>query len=348
MAFFARPKSIVGLDIGAHSVKAVQLTKTGGNVYLTGFARIVLEAPEDTASAIGEATQSAMAVTRRCVSAVSGRSVIVRYVSMMPMPDSVLRQEMSYEADKYIPYSIDEVQLYCCRLSGGDEAGKEGTAAGGQMKVLLVAAKRTLIEERLNLLKEIGLEPTIIDVDAFALGNAFERRAHLLGQTDNRIHGLLDIGATKTNINILKGADSLFTREIYIAGNDITEAIGKRIGVPPEEAERMKSDPGEATETIQDAMLPVLEDIGSEVRLSFDYFENQFDETVGTVWLSGGTAGFPRIEQMVSDVLSIETRLWDPTEGLDIGNPRLDISALEGMNSDMAVAIGLASRIWTM
>jgi type IV pilus assembly protein PilM len=328
---------MVGLDIGSYGVRAVELRRSGDSLVLTGFGRARIESPEVLEDTILQVLADAGIKTRRCVTAVTGRAVIVRQVPMMPLPDAELKQAIRYEADKYIPFEVDEVILDCQRI--------EEPMPGEQMRVVLVAVKRTMIEEHVAMLDRLGLQPAVIDVDVFALGNAFEARNERLGINDEEVRGLVDIGASKTNINIMRGSTCSFTREIYLAGNDLTEAVAKRFGEDPADVERMKEDPGGALETMQDAIVSVLEDIGSEIRLSFDYHENQFDQEVKEVYLSGGSVLFPGIDRMLSKVFTVGTRLWDPVEALDITSPRFDTSRLEGMNSDMAVAVGLATRL---
>ncbi|MBE7463493.1 MAG: type IV pilus assembly protein PilM [Planctomycetes bacterium] len=340
MGLFGRRKSLVGLDVGSSSVKAVELTRSGQSLTVTGVGSAALEAPEAAGDAIQEALREAGIRTRRCVSAVSGRSVIIRQVPMVSMPDSELRQAVEYEADKYIPFDVAEVQLDAQRLPNG--AGAQA-AGDGQMRVLLVAVKRAMVEEHVALLHSVGLSPLAIDVDVFALGNAFELRNLALGIDDQEVRTLVDIGASKTNINIMRGNTSFFQREIYVAGNDLTEAVAKRFGEDPRDVEKMKLDPGGALESMQDAMLPVLEDIGSEIRLSFDYYENQYEQQVKEVFISGGAVYFPGVDTMLTQVFGMPTRLWDPTEGLQIaGGETLELG---GSHSNLAVAMGLASRL---
>jgi type IV pilus assembly protein PilM len=334
---FRRSKTVVGLDIGSYGVRAVEATRSGDSLVLSGFGRARIESPDAIEDTILKVLGDAGIRTRKCVTAVSGRSVIVRYVPMMPLPDTELKQAIRYEADKYIPFEVDEVILDCQKI--------EEPVPGEQMRVVLVAVKRTMIEEHVAMLDRLGLVPAVVDVDVFALGNAFESRNRRLGAAGEEIRGLVDVGSSKTNINIMRGNTSYFTREIYIAGNDLTEAVAKRFGEDPSDVERMKEDPGGALETMQDAIVSVLEDIGSEIRLSFDYYENQFDQEVKEVYLSGGSVLFPGIDRMLSNIFNLETRLWDPMEAFDISSPRFDASRLEGMNSDMGIAVGLATRL---
>ena len=236
--FFGRKKSLLGLDIGSSSVKAVEMTRVGQGLIISGMGKAEIESPEALGDAIQKAIREGGIKSKRCVSAVSGRSVIHRQVPMMVIPDNELKQAMEYEADKYIPFDVSEVQLDAQRLrdlAAGDD-DPAGAAAGGpaaQMKVLLVAAKKNLIEEHVNLLQSVGLNPEVVDVDFLALGNAFELRNLSLGINDMEVRALVDIGASKTDINIMRGNSSYFQREIFMAGNDLTEAIAKRFGEDP-------------------------------------------------------------------------------------------------------------------
>ena len=338
MALFGSSKSLLGLDIGSSSVKAVELSRSGSGLVISGFGTAPIESPDGVAEAIQRVLNESGIRTKRCVTSVSGRSVIIRQVPIAQVPDTELRQAIEYEADKYIPFDVNEVQLDVQKLPV-----QAGELPAGQMKVLLVAVKRTLIDEHIALLQSVGLQPTVVDVDVFSLGNAFELRNLSLGIADDTVRALVDIGASKTNINIMRGNHSYFQREIYVAGNDLTEAIAKRFGEDPKDVEKMKKEPGGALESMQDAMLPVLEDIGNEIRLSFDYFENQYDKKVSEVYLSGGTAYFPGMDTMFTQVFNLPTKVWDPTEGLEITG--VNPAGMGGANSDMVVALGLASRI---
>ena len=343
MGLFGRKKSLLGLDVGSSCVKAVELTRVGQGLVITGMGKAEVEGPEAAGDAISKALKDAGIKTKRVVSSVSGRSVIHRQVPMMTIPDAELKQAMEYEADKYIPFDVTEVQLDAKRMQEGDAVSASGT---GQMKVLLVAAKKNLIEEHINLLQSVGLSPAVIDVDFLALGNAFELRNLSLGINDNEVRALVDVGASKSDINIMRGNASFFQREIFMGGNDLTDAVAKRFGEDPKDVEKMKKDPGGALESMQDAMLPVLEDIGSEIRLSFDYHENQYDQEVKEVFISGGSVLFPGIDTMLAQIFNLPVKIWDPTEGLEITS--FNPGGMGGANSDMAIALGLASRLRNM
>ncbi len=343
---FKKQRSLVGLDIGAHCVKAVELTQYGNETVLTAYGQNEIVSEGNRADAIIDLIQGRSFRTRRTCTAVSGKSVIVRYLTMIQMSDDDLKNAIKFEADKYIPFDVEEVVLDAQRLADAPGA-KTGKGAGGEneMRVLLVAVKRSLIEEHVQLVQSIGLVPEIIDVDAFALGNAYEARAALAGDAADRAVALIDVGAGKTNINVVRGGTSYFTREIYLGGDDFTSAASKRLGCEVHQAEAMKRDPGENAEALRDAVAPSIEDLGNEIHLSFDYFENQFDRPVDDVLLSGGGARLPLVEQAFEKIFEKRTRRWDPTEELKVDESTVDVDALRENAGQLAVAVGLASRI---
>lgn len=336
MALFGRSKSMVGLDIGTSAVKAVELTLKGDRLVISGIGTAEIQAAEQLPDAVRAALQAGGIRARRCASAVSGRSVIIRQVPMAPMSDGELRQALEYEADKYIPFDVNEVQIDAHRLVATADSA-------GQIKVLLVAVKKNLIDDHLAVLRSAGLSPSLVDVDVFALANAFELRNLALGIEDDAVRALIDIGASKTSLCIMRGNKGLFQREIYLAGNDMTDAVAKRFGEDTRDVERMKREPGGALESMQDAILSVVDDLASEIRLSFDYFDNQFEETVQEAFLSGGSGYFPGLDTLLGQALGLPVKIWDPTEGLEVAGT--GSGKLHGANSDLTVALGLASRL---
>src|SRR5262245_10800060 len=227
---FKKQRSLIGLDIGSHCVKAVEITQTGPEMVVTAFGRNEIVSEGGKADAIVDLLQDRAFRTRRVCTAVSGKSVIVRYLTMIQMSDDDLRNAIKFEADKYIPFDVDEVVLDAQRLD--DPPGARTGLQENEMRVLLVAVKRSLIDDHVQLIQSIGLQPEITDVDALALGNAYELRRSLAAgvEDDDKVVALLDVGANKTNINVLRAGTSHFTREIYLGGDDLTSAIAKRLG----------------------------------------------------------------------------------------------------------------------
>jgi type IV pilus assembly protein PilM len=278
------------------------------------------------------------------VSAVSGRSVIVRDVPMPDMPIDELRTALQFEADKYIPFETADVTMDCQKLE--TSASPEG-AQQREIKVRLVAVKRSVLDDHIRVLNEAGLKPFIVDYDSFALGNAFELQQILRGlELGKEAVALVDIGQTKTSINIVKGDRSLFTREVYVAGQDLTNAIGQRLSLEGAELETVKRNPGDRLNQLTEAVSTTVDDLGNEMSLSLDYFENQFDDKVGAIYVSGGGSLLPGVVDKFASLFDRQTLTWDPTEGIPIGSSKVADLQLTELGPKLAIALGLAARIY--
>jgi type IV pilus assembly protein PilM len=159
------------------------------------------------------------------------------------------------------------------------------------------------------------------------------------------VTALVDVGASKTSVNVMRGNSSLFTREIHAAGDAFTAAIASRLNLKQAEAEALKQQPGAEQEHMRAAVAPAVEDLSNEVRLSFDYFENQFDRAIDEVLLSGGGARLLGLPQDLARALGKPATTWDPTGDLPIAAGAVDVDILRGRVTDLAVAVGLASRV---
>ncbi len=342
---FKKQRSLIGLDIGTHAVKAIELTQSGRELQLTAFGMNEIPSQHQRADAVVDLLQGGGFRTTKVCTAVSGKSVIVRYLTMVKMSDDDLKNAIKFEADKYIPFDLEDVVLDAQRLDT-DSSGGLGLD-DNEMRVLLVAVKRSLVDEHVSFVRSMGLAPEIIDADAFALGNAFSMRSYLAPTVEDmdRVVALIDVGSNKTNINVVRGGDSLFTREVYLGGDDLTSAISKRLGCEMHQAEALKRNSGEQADQVRDAVLPSIDDLGNEIHLSFDYFENQFDRPVDDVLLSGGGALLPLVEETFEKVFEKRTRYWDATENLKIDTNSVDVDAMRSIAPQLAIAMGLASRI---
>jgi type IV pilus assembly protein PilM len=231
-------RHLVGLDIGSKFIKAVQLTQTAGQYKVTEFGIAEVSPQVSIPDTVNELFSKKNFKTKRVVSAVSGRFVFVRYISMPVMSDEELVNAAKYELGKYIPVEVDEVLHDSQKLE--ELAAQEGQEP--EMRVLLVAAKRTFIDEHVGVLEGAGLQPAIVDVDSFALGNAYELSGMINPQAiaAGKLVALVDIGASKTNINIMSDSVSYFTREFYKGGDDLTDSISKKLSLEVKDAEAMK------------------------------------------------------------------------------------------------------------
>jgi type IV pilus assembly protein PilM len=338
---FSSTKTVIGLDVGSYSVKAVALQPNRDRLTLQGYAaaRIGTQEPVEV---IRKVLDQLGVKPRKLVSSVSGRSVIVRQVETPRLPPEELKAHIAYEADKYIPFGSEEVIIDCQTLP--DNADAKAT----NMQVLLVAVRRGFVEDHITQLKAAGIAPEVIDVDVFALSNAYE----LLGPGplaagEKAATALIDIGASKSNIAIVQGSRLLFTREVYLAGNEITDAIVRTFNEPAEDVERIKAAPGEAMEALIDAAMPAFEDLANEIRLSFDYVEGQFEVQVSTLVLTGGSSQLPGIAEILSNILGRPVHVFDPLAGLDLVPSRYDIHSLDASSPSLTIALGLAAHVLT-
>jgi type IV pilus assembly protein PilM len=339
---FGKSRSIVGLDIGTSSVKAVELTDTGDKLEVTGFGQVEVAADDATAKAkaVAELMREGGFRTRRVVTSVSGKMVIVRYLTMVRMSDEELRNAIAFEAGKYVPFPLEECVMDCQPIEGaGDRASQ------GNMTVLFVAAKRSQVAEHLSLIQSAGVTPEIVDIDAFALSNAWSlTNPAPAADGKPRSVAFIDVGAQKTSLNITIGESSLFTREIYYAGQDFTQAIARRMNLELPDAEEVKRNPGQNETAVRESILSTIDDLGNEIQLSFDYFENQFEREIDEIRLSGGGARLPIIRESFEKIFEKPTELFNPFETLTV-NPAIDADLLASNAGRLVVAVGLASRV---
>jgi type IV pilus assembly protein PilM len=344
--FFSKKIEPIALDIGSTFIKLVQLKGSNKNYQLIKFGMVPLP-PEvivegavmdagRVVEAIKELLSSQKIKTKEVVISVSGSSVIIKRVSVADMTDEELAESIKWEAEQYIPFSIDDVNVDFQKLGAG--------ATAGQADVLLVAVKKDKINDYVNLVREAGLEPVVMDVDAFALANMYELNyAFEEGTT-----ALLNIGASVMNINILKDGVSIFTRDITVGGNRYTEALQRDFGLTYEDAEKVKR--GEEfdaadKEQIAGVMSSVTDDIVAETLRSFEFFRSTTgSDKVSRVLVSGGCARIGNFTTVLSERLEIPVEVVDPFRKIKIDPKRFEATVIAESSPLCAVAVGLAIR----
>ena len=343
---FSKKIEPIALDIGSTFIKLVQLKGSNKNYQLIKFGmvplppEVIVEGAVMDAGRVVEAIKELLASqkikTKEVVISVSGSSVIIKRVSVADMTDEELAESIKWEAEQYIPFSIDDVNVDFQKLGAG--------AAAGQADVLLVAVKKDKINDYVNLVKEAGLEPVVMDVDAFALANMYELNyAFEEGTT-----ALLNIGASVMNINILKDGVSIFTRDITVGGNRYTEALQRDFGLTYEDAEKVKR--GEEFDTadkeqIAGVMSSVTDDIVAETQRSFEFFRSTTgSDKVSRVLVSGGCARIGNFTTILSERLEIPVEVVDPFKKIKIDPKRFEASVIAESSPLCAVAVGLAIR----
>lgn len=346
-----RKKSVVGLDLGSSVVKAIELTMEGSEPVVTGFARAEIPPGGSVQEALQQVFGEGRFRAKRVVTGVSGQSTVVRYIPMMRMSDEELLQAIKFETDKYLPFDIHDVVMDCQALRKTIHGASQGgsNAGDGTMTVLLAACRKEELERKAQIVKRQGLMPFAIDLDLFAVANAWElcglpMESHSDGGAPSAI-ALVDVGATRSSVNVLAGGESCFSREINIGGADMTQAIMRRLGVEGFEAEAIKRAADSHATEVALAIQPVLEELASELALSIDYVEHHEGVQVEETLLSGGGILAPGVPQYIEQATARPTRTWNPLEALRVDVNRVDVEELEAWAPSLVVAVGLASRV---
>ncbi|MGB3081711.1 MAG: type IV pilus assembly protein PilM [Candidatus Omnitrophota bacterium] len=328
-------KESVGLDIGTYSIKVISIKKEKESNILTGY-NIKNVPPDakstDTERLVQEAFDEIDLHPDEVNLAISGPSVIVRFVDMPRMNKDQLESALGYEAEKYIPFNINEVVIDFLILGDAEEAG--------QMRVLIAAAKRDLVESRVNLLDKMGIDVGVMDIVSFAIFNAFLAS----GPVEEKGNAFFDFGHSESNVLISIGSQPCFMRQIQIGGKDIAKAISKDMGVPLEKAEELKVNADEVSrERVRQSSFTILEEIMREMQLSFGYFENRYNTSVSNLYCSGGMLFQEGVMEYFETKSGLKVERWNPAKGLSVAE-NLSLEVIDSVSPQLAVSIGLALR----
>jgi len=294
----------------------------------------------DEQEAIREAIAKSGSKARYVAAAVSGHSVIVKKISVPAMTVEELEESIRWEAEQYIPFDVNEVNLDFEVIQHGD--------AERPMEVLLVAAKRDLIDDYVNLIGEAGLVPSVIDVAGFAVENAFEAN-YEPGPED--VVAVINIGAQVTNINVVSAGVPAFTRDVSTGGNQYTAEIQRALSIGFDEAERIKIGEPSARESqdvvpqeVEQAMRSVTNNLVGEIARSLDFFSaTAADTRIQRVVLAGGSARVPGIDTVFRERTGLSVEILNPLHKMMPSN-RFDPEFLAQVGPALGVGIGLALR----
>lgn len=381
MGFFGS-RAAIGVDTGSNTIKVIQLKRAGSRYELDKFATAPVypsgDRPEDPQAqrdakieALKRALVESKIKSKNAISAVSGDSVIVRYLQLPQMPENELKKALQWEAEEYIPFRLDEVNIDSMVL--GPSADDENRA-----DVLLVSAKKDLVADHLSIIKGAGLNPTLVDVDSFAFLNCYEQNYDI--QADECV-ALVNMGAQITGISMFQNGIPRFSRDIPIGGDTITSAISSHMRCPYAEAETLKINQGasppsesqvdtaqtfsgslmdtirgtvdemtggegseeDSSQVVARAIDGVLVDLISEVQRSIEFFENQMrGVSVSRIILGGGTAMLINLKERFEQVHSLPTEVIDPLRKIQA--PGSESARLDPIKHSLGVGIGLAIR----
>jgi type IV pilus assembly protein PilM len=253
------------------------------------------------------------------------------------MSDDQLDESIRFEVQQYIPFDLEEVNIDF-QILGLHEDKKD------HMNVMLVAAKKAIINEYSNLISAAGLNTVIVDIDVFALENMFE--FNYPTEKDKNL-ALIDIGASVINMNFLHDGISTLTRDVFIGGNQITEDIQKQFKVNYEQAENLKLGKeveGINPESVKDVIQKASLSLAGEIQRSLDFFSSQTSLDIHKIYLSGGVVKTPNLISLIQEKTGTPTEVVDPLKSISYSRENFDLEYIKGMSPFMAVGVGLALR----
>lgn len=345
---FNRTKGLVGLDLGSSAVKLVELNKRKGEYHLE---RLGVEPLSPEAIVDGSIMDSSLvvdAIHRLCdetrvktssfATSLSGHSVIIKKIQVPAMGEEELADSIQWEAEQYIPFDINDVRLDYVVL-GDEPAGRES------MEVLLVAVKRDKVNDYTSVISQAGKTPSLVDVDAFAILNAYEANYDL---DPLKTVALVNMGAAVTNINLIARGSTVFWRDISFGGNQFTEELQRELNLSFEQAEALKR--GERVDRYApDDAQPVLDaksaEMASEIQKTFDFYSATSSEgPVDELVLSGGCSLTPGLQKVLRDRFQVPIETMNPLRRVRYRENEFNAEWLEGIAPMLAVAVGLAVR----
>jgi type IV pilus assembly protein PilM len=339
---------VIGLDIGSSSVRALQLSEHGSGYRVDHFAiepvgagAVVEKSVQDIdaiSSAIERAISHSGSKAKSCAIAVSGSAVFTKTISLPSnLAESDVESQVQIEANQYVPYPLDEVSLDF-EILGPSPRNAD------LVDILLAASKSENVENRQDALEAVGLQARVVDVEAFAIANAFELMRERDGLSKSEAVGVFDIGFDLTTLLVLRGGRVIYTRDHPFGGHQLLEETMRRFDMSPEQAsffERGEEGPEDFEEEVLE---PFQLNIVHQISRALQFFASSNEYSpISTIYLSGGSASLQGLSAMVQQELGLTTRVADPISGMELA-PSVAVSALKRNAPNLMVAMGLALR----
>lgn len=347
--FNNKQSAVLGIDISTAAVKLLELSRVGSRYRVESYAvaPLPLDAVVDKnitnveiiGNAIKIAVKNSGTRAKQASVAVAGSSVMTKIISMpASLSDAEMEEQIMVEADQYIPYSLDEVNL---------DFEVQGTLKTNpdMVNVLLAASRRENIEDRVAALSHAGLKAVVVDVEAFAMENAFSLLTDQFSNTiGNKTVAIVDIGATMTTLNILQEGKTVYTREQSFGGKQLTEEIQRRYGLSYEEAGLSKRHGGLPDNYRTDVLEPFKKAILQQIVRSLQFFiSSSVNKGIDAMVLAGGCASIPGLENLVEGELGVPTYIANPFINMSLA-ARIKPQSLNNDSPAMMIACGLALR----
>lgn len=350
-------KDAVGLDIGTHSIKLVRLKKGKKGFELLNFGIMPLppetiidgtiEKPEVVTAAIKNLFMMEKIKIKEVTTAVSGQSVVIKKINVPKMTEDELAESIRVEAEQYLPFDIDEVNVdfqFIKEITPEKKEPEEEGAPAINMDVLLVAVRKELIEERNKPVIDAGLKPVIVDLDVFAIENEYELN---YGIPTGEVLALINMGATFTNVNILVDGITEYTRDIAGGGNNINHELQKNFNIDYDTSEKLKMGiglNGISEKDVANTIVSVIGELSHEINKMFHDFIKSTEKNINRVILSGGCAKISEIERILTENFDIPTEIINPYKNIKINSKIFDPQYIQEMAPIAAIGVGLAMR----
>ncbi len=346
LPFFSKEDLVVGVDIGSHAVKVCQLKRTDKAYAVVNLGSVTLpegavddgtlNEPDIVGEKISELFKQLKIKKKKIGFSISGYSVIVKKVNLAIMSDEELEEHIQTEAEQYIPFDLDDVYLdfQDLKTNEGDD---------DRTDVMLVAAKQEIVDEYLEMFEGLNLKPVIVDVDGFALENTYE-----YNYPKNENVALVDIGASKMNINIISEGVSVVARDIVVGSQQLTEQIQSAFDLTFEEAEALKLGQVSAEDKQQE-----IEGIFSttctqwvlEIKKAIDLYQaNHTEAPLSRLVLSGGGSKVVGLLEYLESETGLAVELFNPFSNMTVNSKKIDPDYLNSIGPEMAIATGIAIR----
>ena len=334
--FQPKPKNRVGLDLGSSAIKILETETLTDTIALKrmGLKKLSDPSKETLVNSIKSLVEELKLSVKEVNISVAGPSTIVRFVSMPKMREDELKSAIKFEAEKYIPFAIDDCIVDYQVLKKDEKENK--------LDMLLVAVKKELIMDKISVVEASGLSVDIVDVDTFAVANCFLK--NFTHPNNDKTSALLNIGASLTNVIIVRDGILCFSRDVAIGGADFTAAISKSLNIDLKAAEEIKASPAERLQDIVISTKNMVNNLIDEMRLSFSYYENQSGRGIDEIYISGGASNLAGLEVAFHEAFESKPFLWDPIQFFDKSGIPQGADQADNTARSFAVAAGLALR----
>ena len=344
-----KQSSMLGIDVGSSSVRVLELSKKGDAYTVQAYAKGIIpdnaidgkhiKAPEVISKVLKDLLKQHKIKTKQAAIVVPDSSVITKMIQLEEgLSGDEAEELVILEADKYIPYPIDEVNI--------DFQFQGPTARGGPLHdVLVVASRSENVNARADLLRNSGLDVTAVDVGSYAIERTCQLfKKDLIDEGENITLAVFDVGEIYTQLTVLHNMKTVFSREEVFGGKQLTDELVKRYDLSVDDAKKAKSSGDLPDDYVEEVLDPFKDMVSLQIRRALQFFFSTSEiMKVDQILLAGGSSLLPGLADKVADVLSIPTKLVDPMANMSVAKG-IDLQAISKDSSALMLACGLAMR----